>query len=139
MTLKGANINTSPLFVLLAVESLSQGRHTRGFPDVITRLPEADIQLKGVAAWILQGKEQQLVFFEMEPSAQVPEHSHDYPQWGMVIEGKMELIIESKPKICEKGDEYVIPAKAKHYARFVTKCRVIDFFSERGRYKPKAT
>ena len=54
-----------------------------------------------------------------------------------MIEGKMELIIEGKPRICEKGDEYVIPAQAKHYARFLTKSRVIDFFSERNRYRPK--
>ena len=109
----------------------------RGFPEVISNLPEADIQFKGVRAWILQGEKQQLVFFEMESSAKLPEHSHDYPQWGMVIEGKMELTINGKPRICEKGDEYLIPAGEKHYARFFTRTRVIDFFSERNRYKPK--
>lgn len=113
-------------------------KRERGYPEVITRLPEADIQFQGVRAWILQGERQQLVFFEMEPSAQVPEHSHTYPQWGTLIEGKMELIIEGKPRIIEKGDEYVIPAHAKHRARFFTKSRVIDFFSEKNRYTPKA-
>jgi quercetin dioxygenase-like cupin family protein len=127
------------MLVLLAVERLDEAkdRHWRVFPEVITRLPEADIQLKGVRAWLLQGENQQLIFFEMESSAQVPEHSHEYSQWGIVIEGKMELIIEGKPRICEKGDEYVIPANAKHYARFLTRSRVIDFFSERSRYRPK--
>jgi quercetin dioxygenase-like cupin family protein len=115
----------------------AKGRLEQGFPEVITRLSEADIQAKGVRAWILQGEKHQLVFFEMESSAQVPEHSHEYAQWGIVIEGKMELIIEGKARICEKGDEYVIPARAKHYARFFTKSRVIDFFSERNRYRPK--
>ena len=115
----------------------AKGRRRQGFPEVITRLPEADIQLKGVRAWILQGEEQQLVFFKMESSAKVPEHSHDYPQWGIMIEGKMELIIDGKARICEKGDEYVIPAQAKHYARFLTESRVIDFFSEKNRYRPK--
>ena len=115
----------------------AKGRDRQGFPEVITRLSEADIHFKGVKAWILQGEKQQLVFFEMELSAKVPEHSHDYPQWGIMIEGKMELIIEGKPRICEKGDEYVIPAQAKHYARFLTASRVIDYFSERNRYRPK--
>ena len=115
----------------------AEGRRRRGFPEVITCLPEADIQLKGVRAWILQGEKQQLVFFEMESSAQVPEHSHDYSQWGIMIKGKMELIIEGKSRICGKGDDYVIPAKAKHCARFLTESRVIDFFSERNRYRPK--
>jgi quercetin dioxygenase-like cupin family protein len=109
----------------------------QGFPEVITLLPEADIHLKGVRAWILQGENQQLVFFEMESSAQVPEHSHDYSQWGIMIEGEMELAIEGKARICKKGDEYLIPAHARHSARPLRESRVIDFFSERNRYKPK--
>jgi len=127
------------MVVFIEVERLdvSKGERGRCFPEVITRLPEADIQLKGVRAWLLQGEKQQLVFFEMESHAQVPEHSHDYSQWGIVIDGKMELIIEGKPRICQKGDEYIIPANAKHYARFLTRSRVMDFFSERSRYRPK--
>jgi len=55
-----------------------------------------------------------------------------------VIEGKMELTIDGKARICEKGDEYVIPAQAKHYVRFLSKCRVMDFFSEKMRYRTKS-
>jgi quercetin dioxygenase-like cupin family protein len=118
---------------------MNDGKDTRVgcFPEVIALLPEADIHFKGIRARILQGEKHQLVFFEMEPSAQVPEHSHEYAQWGIMIKGKMELVIQGKPRICEKGDEYVIPAKAKHYAKFLEKSRVIDFFSEKSRYKPK--
>jgi len=115
----------------------AKGKHMRNFPKVITLLPEADIQVEGIRAWILQGDKQQLVFFQMESFAQVPEHSHDYPQWGIVIEGRMKLTIEGKTRRCKKGDEYVIPANAKHYAKFLTKSRVIDFFSEKNRYAPK--
>jgi quercetin dioxygenase-like cupin family protein len=75
----------------------------------------------------------------MKPSAQVPEHCHDYAQWGLVIEGRMELTINGETRICEKGVEYVIPAQAKHYARFLSECRVMDFFSERNRYRIKST
>jgi len=105
------------------------------YPKVITDLPEAIIQFKGIKAWVLQGEAHQLVFFEMEPHTQVPEHSHPYPQWGIMLKGKMQLTIDGKTQIIKKGDEYVIPAKAKHYASFLTKCRVIDFFSEKTRYK----
>ena len=55
-----------------------KGKLAQGFPNVITDLPEADVQFKGVRAWILQSEKHQLVFFEMESSAQVPEHSHHY-------------------------------------------------------------
>src|SRR4030067_1600441 len=100
------------------------------FPEVITNLPEGDIALEGVKAWIVQGNGQQLVFFEMQPSAKIPEHSHDYPQWGMVIEGKMEMTIDGSAKIYEKGDEYLVPARAKHSARYLSRVRVMDLFKE---------
>jgi quercetin dioxygenase-like cupin family protein len=108
-----------------------------GYPEVITRLPEADVQFEGVEAWILQAMLNQLVFFEFEPDANVPEHSHGYPQWGIVVDGKMELTVSGKPLICEKGAEYVIPTGAKHSARFFRRTRVMDFFSEKNRYKVK--
>jgi quercetin dioxygenase-like cupin family protein len=107
------------------------------YPKVITSLPEADIQFRGIRGWILQGENTQLVFFEMEPSAAVPEHTHGYPQWGMVIDGEMDLIIDGKPMKCTKGTEYLVPAGAKHYARFHKKTRVVDFFSEKSRYRQK--
>jgi len=100
-------------------------------------LPEAISHLKGIKAWVLQGEGHQLGFFEMDPNTKVPEHSHDYPQWGIMLKGKMRLTIDGKTYLIKKGDEYVIPAKAKHYANFLGKCRVIDFFSEKTRYKTK--
>lgn len=109
----------------------------QGFPKVITDLPEADIQYKGVRGWIAQGESHQIVFFEIEPLGEVSEHSHDSSQWGIVVEGKMELTIEGKTKICEKGNEYFIPAHAKHSAKFLSKFRAVDFFGEKMRYKPK--
>lgn len=117
----------------------SMRKPARGYPEVIVRLPEADIQFKGIRARILQGEKHQLVFFEMEPSAQVPEHCHDYDQWGMMIEGRMELTINGETRTIEKGDEYVIPAQAKHYAKFPCKSRVMDLFSEKSRYKTKSS
>jgi quercetin dioxygenase-like cupin family protein len=118
--------------------SYSKNRHISGYPEVITRLPEADLPFEGVKALILQADMSQLVFFEFEADAKVPEHSHDYPQWGMVIDGKMELTIKDKPRICEKGDEYVIPAGTKHSVKFLSRARVMDFFSEKNRYKAKS-
>lgn len=116
-----------------------KGKQTREFPKVIKDLPEAIIQFEAAKAWIAQGEKHQLVFFEIESSAEVPEHSHDYTQWGIVVDGKMKLTINGKTKICRKGDDYVIPAKAKHYAKFPSKSRVIDFFSEKTRYRSKST
>jgi quercetin dioxygenase-like cupin family protein len=127
------------LFMSFVVTHLDNTTNKRkqGYPEVITCLPEADIQFEGVKAWILQANTRQLVFFEFEADAKVPEHSHGYAQWGMVIDGKMELTINETPHICEKGDEYVIPTGARHFARFLRRTRVMDLFSEKNRYKPK--
>ncbi|MCW4045472.1 MAG: cupin domain-containing protein [Candidatus Bathyarchaeota archaeon] len=115
----------------------NNSRKASGYPEVITQLPEADIQFRSARAWILQSAAEQLVFFEFEAGADVPTHNHSYPQWGIVVDGKMELTVNETPLICKKGDEYVIPAGAAHSARFLCKTRVIDFFSEKSRYKPK--
>ena len=114
-----------------------KSRLEKSFPKVITDLPEADIALEGVRGWIAQGNGYQLVFFEMQPSAKIPEHSHDYPQWGIVIEGRMEMTIDGSAKVYEKGDEYLVPARAKHSARYLSKVRVVDLFKENTRYKKK--
>jgi len=113
-------------------------KNPQEYPEVITALPEAIIQVKGIKAWVLQGESHQLVFFEMEPDTQVPEHSHDYPQWGIMLKGKMQLTIDGERHLIKKGDEYVIPANVKHYATLLSKSRVIDFFSEKTRYKTKS-
>jgi quercetin dioxygenase-like cupin family protein len=115
----------------------SESRQAQGYPKVITDLPEADIPFKGIKAWIVQTESRQLVFFEMQPTAVVPEHSHNYPQWGMLIKGGMKLTVDGKTKTIRKGDEYLIPAHAKHSVTFMTKTRVMDLFIEKTRYKPK--
>ena len=112
-------------------------REIKGFPRFIADLPEADIQFKGVRAWISQGDNHQVVFFDIAASGMVTEHYHETPQWGVVVEGEMELTIYGKPKVYRKGDEYHIPARAKHSARFRSRCRTVDFFCEKDRYKPK--
>jgi quercetin dioxygenase-like cupin family protein len=109
----------------------------KGFPEVITRLPSAEIRVEGAKAWVLQSEASQLVFFEFKQGTKVPEHSHDYPQWGIVVEGKMELVVNGESWMCQKGTEYLVPARAKHFARFLAQTRVMDYFSERNRYKPK--
>jgi quercetin dioxygenase-like cupin family protein len=109
----------------------------QGFPKVITDLPEADIKAKGVKGWIAQGENHQIIFFEMEPLTELPEHQHDYPQWGIVVEGEMELTVDGKTATLRKGDEYLIPTHARHSAKFPTKFRAIDLFSEKTRYTPK--
>jgi len=117
--------------------SKAKAKKVSSFPDVITCLPEAEIAFEGAKAWILQAESSQLVFFQFEGGTDLPRHSHTYAQWGIVVVGEMELTIDGKPQRFEKGDEYLVPAGKVHSAKFFRETRVLDYFSEKNRYKPK--
>ncbi len=109
----------------------------RGYPNAITNLPEADIPFKDIKAWTLQGENHQLVFYQMEANARIPEHIHEYGEWAMVIEGEIELTVEGKTRNMKQGDEWLTPARAKHKWASLTISRLIALFSERTRYQTK--
>ncbi|MFX0016294.1 MAG: cupin domain-containing protein [Promethearchaeota archaeon] len=106
------------------------------FPEIITSLPQAEISMEGVQAWIAQGRDFQIVFFEIEPTGVVPPHSHS-AQWGIVVEGEMSLTIAGETKRYKKGDNYFIPEGVIHQAEFHTHFRALDFFADSERYTPK--
>ena len=106
------------------------------YPDIIKNLPEADIDFKGIRSWISQGKDHQIVFFDIEPIGKVTQHAHK-AQWGIVIEGEMELTIGGTAKTYKKGDSYYIPDGVVHSAVFKSRTRVLDFFADKDRYKAK--
>jgi quercetin dioxygenase-like cupin family protein len=106
------------------------------FTDLIKNLPEADIPFKGVTGWISQSHDHQIVFMEIEAIGEVAEHSHG-AQWGIVVDGKMDLTIGGVTKTYTKGDHYSIGDSELHSAVFHTKTYVIDYFADKERYKSK--
>lgn len=108
------------------------------FPDLITNLPEADIPFKGVRGWISQAADHQVVFLDIEPIGEVAPHSHG-EQWGMVVEGEVELTIEGRIRTYKRGEAYHIPAGAVHSAKFLSHFRAIDIFADVDRYKPRGS
>ena len=97
---------------------------------------QADIPLPGVRAWISQAKDHQVVFFDIDPTGEVPPHSHG-EQWGVAIAGEMELTIDGQVRRYGPGDTFHIPAGAVHSARFLSHFRSIDVFADADRYKPR--
>ena len=106
------------------------------FPEMIRALPEADIPISGLKAYILQSDNHQILFMKCEEDAEVPEHSHE-SHWSVVLEGKIELIIDGVEQTYIKGDCFLIPKGAKHSAKIYAGYTDITIFNEKTRYKRK--
>jgi quercetin dioxygenase-like cupin family protein len=106
------------------------------FPEPIKNLPEADIPLNGVKAYLSQGEENQIIFMFFENDVDLPEHSHE-SQWEIVLEGKVELTVEGNKRTYEKGERFFIPKGAKHSARVFSGYTAIAFFNQKNRYRIK--
>ena len=103
------------------------------YPNIIKNLPEIDIDLTGVKGYLMQGPDNQIAFFELDPIANIPLHSHG-EQWGIVVEGEMDLTIDGVTKTYKKGDSYFIKSGEVHAAVFKEKTFAIDFFDDQNRY-----
>ena len=106
------------------------------FPEPIKNLPEADIPLDGVTAYLSQSDTHQILFMEFEKDVDLPEHSHE-AQIGIVLEGKIELVIGGEKHCFTKGDRYYIPAGVTHSGKIYAGYADITFFNEPNRYSQK--
>jgi len=109
---------------------------TNIFPEPIKNLPEADIPLEGVKAFLSQGENHQIIFMEFEKDVILPEHSHE-SQWEIVVEGKVDLIIEGIKRMYNKGERFFILKGVKHSAKVYAGYSSIAFFNQKERYKKK--
>ncbi len=107
-----------------------------GYPEFITDMPEIDVPMEGVKGWLSQASGHQVVFFEIQPIGEVPMHSHG-EQWGVVVEGEMDLTIGDSTRRYGPGDSYHIPAGVEHGATFLSRFRAIDVFADSDRYGVK--
>lgn len=106
------------------------------FPDIITKLPKADIPIEGLNTYVFQGENQQILFMRFEKDAEFPEHSHG-AQWGVILDGEIELTIDGKKHIFKKGDTYFIPEGVKHSSKIKKGYKDITLFNQKDRYKVK--
>ncbi len=109
---------------------------TEVFPEPIRSLPEADIPLDGLRAYISQADGHQILFMQFDEDVEIPEHSHE-SQWGVVLEGRIDLTIEGVERTFTKGDRIFIPKDAKHSGKIYAGYADISFFNEPDRYKRK--
>ncbi len=109
---------------------------TEIFSPPIKNLPEADIPLEGLRAYLSQAESHQIIFMEFEKDVDLPEYSHA-AQVGIVLEGKIELIISGEKATYKKGDRYYIPEGVLHSGKIFVGYTDITFFDEPNRYSSK--
>jgi hypothetical protein len=71
-----------------------------------------------------------------EKDADLPEHAHA-AQVGIVLEGKIELVIGGEKQCFTKGNRYYIPEGVKHSGKIYAGYADITFFNEPNRYLAK--
>ena len=106
------------------------------FPESILKLPRADIPIDGLKAYIAQGNLFQILYMEFEKDVIIEEHSHE-SQWGVILEGQIDLTIEGKEFVFRKGDRYFIPKGVRHSAKIYKGYADITYFNQKDRYKVK--
>ena len=104
------------------------------FPEPIGNLPKADIPMEGLKAYLSQAENHQIVFMEFETDVDLSEHSHA-SQFGIVLEGKIDLNIGGKQHTFVKGDRYFIPGGTIHSGKIYAGYADVSFFDEPSRYK----
>lgn len=107
------------------------------YPPPIKALPRvADLPSEEIVAHLLQGVDTQAVFFDLPAGASIPPHSH-CEQWGVVLDGQIDLTIGETTHDFTKGDTYYIPEGTVHSGTTKGGCRALDVFFEAGRYRPQ--
>jgi len=106
------------------------------FPEPIQSLPEADIPIDGITAFLSQSSNHQVIFMEFEKDAKLEEHKHE-SQVGFVLSGNIDLIIDGEEKTYTKGDIYYIPGNTLHSGFIYAGYSDITFFNQKDRYNSK--
>lgn len=99
-------------------------------------LPEADIPIKGVKAYLSQAVDHKIIFMEFSEDADLPEHEHE-SQWGIVLEGRIDLVIDGEKQFYKKDDRYFIPKGVKHSGKIFAGYADMTYFNQKDRYKIK--
>jgi quercetin dioxygenase-like cupin family protein len=99
-------------------------------------LPQADTSFDGMEGRMISGPDGQVIFFRAAERVEVPPHAHG-AQWGVVVTGRLHLIVDGEPATYDPGETYDILGGAEHSAILEAGTCVIDVFEDPDRYSPK--
>ena len=106
------------------------------FPEMIRTLPHVQVPVKGATGYLLQAASQQVVCMQFDRTVTIPEHTHEN-QWEIVLEGQVELTMNTLTTRYTKGMRFSIPKGTAHHATVHAGYACIMFFDQKDRYKKK--
>ncbi len=106
------------------------------FPESITKLPQADIPLDGITAYVSQSENHQIIFMQFAKDITLPAHAH-CAQIGIVLQGRIDLVIDGRSQTYRKGDQYHIPLGVRHSGKIYAGYADVSFFNDPNRYQLK--
>ena len=106
------------------------------FPASILQLPQANVPVKGVKAYLSQALDHQIIFMRFSKKVVVPEHTHE-SQWCVVLEGRVDMKIGRTKRTYLKGDRYYVAKGVPHSATIYPGYTDVTFFNQADRYQGK--
>lgn len=108
---------------------MAPGGMPRDFPSFVRTLPEADLGYPALRGWVLQGERGCVLYWEAVTEVALPEHCHA-ECWGVVVDGRMELMVDGYTRVYTRGDLYVVPPQARHRTRVFPGFRGVEHLSD---------
>ena len=84
--------------------------------------------LPGCHVRFVHSEKMSFAYWNFDPDATIPPHSHPHEQVGTVIEGELEVTVSGETKRLTPGSILIVPSNATHSVRALTRCYVIDAF-----------
>ena len=84
----------------------------------------------GVRAWQTATERVTAAAYDLDPHVSVPEHSHAGDEFGVVLEGEIEVVTPGRSERVAAGGCFLIPAGVPHRAAtHASRCRLVECYA----------
>ncbi len=95
------------------------------YPNRIKQLPLYDGRFD---AYRLEAKGSDVLFASYPAGTEIPLHSHNTENHGVITKGELILTIDGKTEKIGVGQWYTVPANVEHSARFEVQTDEVEFW-----------